>query len=60
MEKCALAVIIVHGVHGRRMRQVRAGHLIHQMDVQQQMEIRQYTYNIKMRYEMEQRMQVIR
>ena len=24
-EKCALAVIIVHGVHGRHMRQVRVG-----------------------------------
>ena len=33
------------------MRQVKVGHLEVVMDVQQQMEIRRYTYNIKMHYE---------
>ena len=58
-ERCALVVIIIHGVVGRHMQQVRVGHLIHQMDVQQQMEQRQYMCNIEMHYEMEQKMQMI-
>ena len=58
-ERCALVVIIAHGVHGRHMEQVRAGHSIHQMDVRQQMEQRQYTYNTKMHCEMEQQQQAM-
>ena len=59
MERCALAAIIAHGVHGRLMQQVRAGHLILQTDVQQQMEQKQYTYNTKTLYEMDQQQQMI-
>ena len=52
-EICALAVIIVHGVHGKIMQQVRVGRLIHQMDVQHLMEQKRFMYSIKMHYEME-------
>ena len=58
-EKCALAVIIAHGVRGRLMQQVKAGHSTLQTDVQRQMEQKQYTYNTKMLYEMDQQQQMI-
>ena len=48
--------MVVHGVVGRHMQQVRAGHghLEHQLDVIQMMEQRQCMYSIKIRCEIHQ------
>ena len=50
-ERCVLAVIIVHGLVGRIMQQVRAGPLELRMDVQHHIEQREYMCNIKTQLE---------